>query len=118
MTNEQTQVETAARRRKSTYLVEGVHKHVAHLVFALLHARRLQGLIVFKGIKEPLRIPRTVVLDVERALGVLDGWAGFVIAFGNAEGAFYKHAKAWCERRSTPPPTSPPLHREPDRSDP
>lgn len=49
-------------------------------------------------------------------LGVLDGWAGFVIAFGNAEGAFYKHAKAWCERRPTPPPSSPPLRRESDRS--
>jgi glycosyltransferase involved in cell wall biosynthesis len=26
-------------------------------------------------------------------LGFLDGWAGFVIAFGNLEGAFYKYAK-------------------------
>ena len=26
-------------------------------------------------------------------LGFLDGWAGFVIAFGNLEGTFYKYAK-------------------------
>jgi glycosyltransferase involved in cell wall biosynthesis len=26
-------------------------------------------------------------------MGVLDGWAGFVIAFGNFEGTFYKYAK-------------------------
>ncbi|MDE0890014.1 MAG: glycosyltransferase family 2 protein [Phycisphaerales bacterium] len=48
-------------------------------------------------------------------LGVLDGWAGFVIAFGAAEGAFYKHAKAWSTRRTATPPASPPLHRPDDR---
>ncbi len=31
-------------------------------------------------------------------LGFLDGWAGFVIAFGNLEGTFYRYAKL-CERR-------------------
>ncbi|MBL4775348.1 MAG: glycosyltransferase family 2 protein [Mariprofundus sp.] len=30
-------------------------------------------------------------------LGCLDGWAGFVIAFGNLEGTFYRYAKR-CER--------------------
>lgn len=45
-------------------------------------------------------------------LGFLDGWAGFVIAFGAAEGAFYKHAKAFETRHRTPPPDSPPLRRE------
>ncbi|MDX8404586.1 MAG: glycosyltransferase family 2 protein [Mariprofundus sp.] len=30
-------------------------------------------------------------------LGLLDGWAGFVIAFGNFEGTFYRYAKL-CER--------------------
>ncbi|MGH8477013.1 MAG: glycosyltransferase family 2 protein [Methylococcales bacterium] len=29
-------------------------------------------------------------------LGFLDGWPGFVIAFGNFEGTFYKHAKHYC----------------------
>jgi glycosyltransferase involved in cell wall biosynthesis len=28
-------------------------------------------------------------------LGFLDGWAGFVIAFGNFEGTFYRYAKAF-----------------------
>jgi hypothetical protein len=28
-------------------------------------------------------------------LGFLDGWAGFVIAFGNLEGTFYKYAKLY-----------------------
>ncbi|MFZ5761296.1 MAG: glycosyltransferase family 2 protein [Thermodesulfobacteriota bacterium] len=31
--------------------------------------------------------------------GFLDGWAGFVIAFGNFEGTFYKYAKL-CESRA------------------
>jgi glycosyltransferase involved in cell wall biosynthesis len=31
--------------------------------------------------------------------GFLDGWAGFVIAFGNMEGVFYRYAKL-CERRN------------------
>ena len=45
-------------------------------------------------------------------LGFLDGWAGFVIAFGAAEGAFYKHAKAFESRHRKSPPSSPPLRRE------
>lgn len=32
-------------------------------------------------------------------LGFLDGWAGFVIAFGNLEGVFFRYAKL-CERRN------------------
>jgi glycosyltransferase involved in cell wall biosynthesis len=32
-------------------------------------------------------------------LGVLDGWAGFVIAFANFEGTFYRYAKHLEERR-------------------
>jgi len=39
-------------------------------------------------------------------LGFLDGWAGFVIAFSNLEGVFYRYAKL-CERRNgwdQPPP--------------
>ena len=28
-------------------------------------------------------------------LGFLDGWAGFVIAFGNFEGTFYRYVKAY-----------------------
>jgi len=31
-------------------------------------------------------------------LGFLDGWAGFMIAFGNLEGTFYRYAKL-CERK-------------------
>jgi len=32
-------------------------------------------------------------------LGLLDGWAGFVIAFSNLEGVFYRYAKL-CEKRN------------------
>jgi len=32
-------------------------------------------------------------------LGVLDGWAGFVIAFANFEGTFYRYAKHLEDRR-------------------
>jgi len=44
-------------------------------------------------------------------LGVLDGWAGFVIALGNFEGTFYKYAKLHELQAGWPPPPSPPLPR-------
>jgi glycosyltransferase involved in cell wall biosynthesis len=43
--------------------------------------------------------------------GVLDGWAGFVIALGNFEGTFYKYAKLCQMRADWQPPASPPLTR-------
>ncbi len=43
--------------------------------------------------------------------GLLDGWPGFIIAFGAAESSFYKHVKAWEHNQSGNPPASPPLHR-------
>ena len=44
--------------------------------------------------------------------GILDGWAGFVIALGNFEGTFYKYAKL-CEKESDwTPPDSPALKRD------
>jgi len=44
-------------------------------------------------------------------LGFLDGWAGFVVAFGNMEGAFWRHAKCYEAARDWRPPQSPPLVR-------
>ncbi|MBW1840863.1 MAG: glycosyltransferase family 2 protein [Deltaproteobacteria bacterium] len=38
--------------------------------------------------------------------GVLDGWAGFVIAFGNFEGTFYKYAKLYEAQSKWRPPDS------------
>lgn len=46
-------------------------------------------------------------------LGFLDGWAGFVIAFGNFEGTFYKYAKLHELQAVWPEPESPPLYRKP-----
>jgi len=43
--------------------------------------------------------------------GVLDGWAGFVIAFGNFEGTFYRYAKRYEIQESWPIPTQPALRR-------
>ncbi len=43
--------------------------------------------------------------------GLLDGWAGFVIALGNFEGTFYKYAKLHQKRSSWDPPESLPLER-------
>jgi glycosyltransferase involved in cell wall biosynthesis len=43
--------------------------------------------------------------------GYRDGWAGFVIAFGNFEGTFYRYAKRYEEMQNWPPPASEPLHR-------
>lgn len=36
-------------------------------------------------------------------LGFLDGWAGFVLAFGNFEGTFYRYAKAATAKQSWKP---------------
>lgn len=43
--------------------------------------------------------------------GILDGWPGFIIAFGAAESSFYKHAKAYASRIDDSPPQTPPLRR-------
>ena len=45
-------------------------------------------------------------------LGFIDGWAGFVIAFGNFEGTFYRYAKRYEAAQNWPPPVSEPLTRE------
>lgn len=43
--------------------------------------------------------------------GFLDGWPGFVIAFGNFEGTFYRYAKRYEEQENWPLPIQPPLQR-------
>jgi len=45
-------------------------------------------------------------------LGFIDGWAGFVIAFGNFEGTFYRYAKRYEETQGWQPPEGKPLKRE------
>jgi glycosyltransferase involved in cell wall biosynthesis len=45
-------------------------------------------------------------------LGFIDGWAGFVIAFGNFEGTFYRYAKRYEEAQDWAPPPTEPLRRE------
>jgi len=47
-------------------------------------------------------------------LGFRDGWAGFVIAFGNFEGTFYRYAKRYEEIKAWPRLTVEPL-RKPER---
>ncbi len=44
--------------------------------------------------------------------GFLDGWAGFVIAFGNFEGTFYRYAKRYEETQNWQPPKGKPIRRE------
>jgi len=44
--------------------------------------------------------------------GFIDGWAGFVIAFGNFEGTFYRYAKRYEEEQGWQPPPSHPVKRE------
>ncbi len=44
--------------------------------------------------------------------GFIDGWAGFVIAFGNFEGTFYRYAKRYEQMQNWGPPPSEPLRRE------
>ncbi|MBL8035919.1 MAG: glycosyltransferase family 2 protein [Nitrospira sp.] len=43
--------------------------------------------------------------------GFLDGWPGFVIAFGNFEGTFYRYAKRYEAQQRWPMPTQPALRR-------
>src|ERR1700756_109386 len=45
-------------------------------------------------------------------LGFIDGWAGFVIAFGNFEGTYYRYAKRYEAIQNWSPPPSEPLRRE------
>ncbi|HLA20923.1 MAG TPA: hypothetical protein VJZ74_05650, partial [Pseudolabrys sp.] len=45
--------------------------------------------------------------------GFVDGWAGFVIAFGNFEGTFYRYAKRYEEAQDWQPPPSHPIRRQP-----
>ena len=45
--------------------------------------------------------------------GFVDGWAGFVIAFGNFEGTFYRYAKRYEETQGWQPPPSKTIRREP-----
>jgi glycosyltransferase involved in cell wall biosynthesis len=45
-------------------------------------------------------------------LGFIDGWAGFVIAFGNFEGTFYRYAKRYEQMQDWKPPASVPLRRD------
>jgi len=45
-------------------------------------------------------------------LGFVDGWAGFVIAFGNFEGTFYRYAKRYEEMQGWQPPGSKPIRRD------
>jgi glycosyltransferase involved in cell wall biosynthesis len=45
-------------------------------------------------------------------LGFIDGWAGFVIAFGNFEGTYYRYAKRYEQAQNWRPPPSEPLRRE------
>jgi glycosyltransferase involved in cell wall biosynthesis len=44
--------------------------------------------------------------------GFIDGWAGFVIAFGNFEGTFYRYAKRYEQQQDWAPPAGEPLRRE------
>jgi glycosyltransferase involved in cell wall biosynthesis len=45
-------------------------------------------------------------------VGFIDGWAGFVIAFGNFEGTFYRYAKRYEQLQDWRPPPSEPLRRD------
>ena len=46
-------------------------------------------------------------------LGFIDGWAGFVIAFGNFEGTFYRYAKRYEQAQNWQQPPAKALRREP-----
>jgi hypothetical protein len=41
----------------------------------------------------------------------VDGWAGFIIAFGNFNGTFYRYAKRYEETKDQQPSASKPVRR-------
>jgi len=45
-------------------------------------------------------------------LGFIDGWAGFVIAFSNFEGTFYRYAKRYEQQQDWQPPRVQPIRRK------
>jgi len=45
-------------------------------------------------------------------LGFIDGWAGFVIAFGNFEGTFYRYAKRYEQQQDWRPSRGQPIRRK------
>jgi glycosyltransferase involved in cell wall biosynthesis len=45
-------------------------------------------------------------------VGLRDGWAGFVIAFGNFEGTFYRYAKRYEQTQSWDPPIRQTIRRD------
>ena len=45
-------------------------------------------------------------------LGFIDGWAGFVIAFSNFEGIFYRYAKRYEQQQDWQPPRGQPIRRK------
>jgi glycosyltransferase involved in cell wall biosynthesis len=45
-------------------------------------------------------------------LGFIDGWAGFIIAFGNFEGTFYRYAKRYEQTENWQLPPGHPVRRE------
>lgn len=45
--------------------------------------------------------------------GFLDGWAGFVIAFGNFEGTFYRYAKRYEQTQAWQEPKAETIRRQP-----
>jgi len=45
-------------------------------------------------------------------LGFIAGWAGFVIAFGNFEGTFYRYAKRYEQQQDWQPPRVQPIRRK------
>ena len=56
-----------------------------------------------------LRNRQVVGLEPGAQRGFVDGWAGFVIAFGNFEGTFYRYAKRYEETQDWQPPPSKPI---------
>lgn len=78
--------------------------------YSTLGAEKLQG----KRVSMPSALGHALWSFLKHYIfkfGFVDGWAGFVIAFGNFEGTFYRYAKRYEQTQDWQPPPGKPLRR-------
>ena len=85
-------------------VVEKANRYSTLGALKLVDKRVSMGMALFHGIWSFLK-------HYVAKRGFLDGWAGFVIAFGNFEGTFYRYAKRYEAQEGWPIPKQPALRK-------
>ena len=129
------------RNGKMTYTMEEVHEgYIKHSDKSIEYLNNPIWQIPFKNLDEVIhKANRYSTLGVEKLIaknktasmgkalshglwsfikhyffkkGFLDGWPGFIIAFGNFEGTFYRYAKLYEKQQNWQPPAVKPITKE------